>query len=187
MKPAVIVVDMQKGFVRGGKLRADLANVLIQNVRHLVEKAREMKVPIIYTQDSHYPGIDFEVKFRGEHTLCGTEGTNIVPELTPKPSDYVIKKRRYDGFFETGLDLLLRELGVDTLILTGITAHICVMHTACGAFYKGYGVTVAEDCVVSFTEEDKRMSLDYIRKNYAGKIESSDAVIKGLREKIGAR
>jgi len=77
--------------------------------------------------------------------MKGTEGSELVDELMPKEGDYVLEKRAYSAFHETGLDMLLRALGVYTVILTGLHTNICVRHTAADAFFKGYRIIVPID------------------------------------------
>ena len=66
---------------------------------------------MIYSSDAHLT-VDFELKKWGGHALRGTQGAEVIPELKPAESDYVLEKRTYSGFFETGLDPLLRKLGM---------------------------------------------------------------------------
>mgnify|MGYP000663306399 CR=1 FL=1 len=77
---------------------------------------------------------------------------------------------------------LLRELGVDTVILTGLHTNICVKHTAADAFYRGYNIVVPEDCVTTFTEEDHRWGLEYMRKVYGARIVKLEELLKELKE-----
>jgi nicotinamidase-related amidase len=84
--------------------------------------------------------------------VAGTPGAEVVTELAPRDEDYVVPKRRYSGCFGTDLDMLLRELGVDTVVLTGLHTNICVRHTAADAFQEGYSVVVPTDAVEAFTE-----------------------------------
>lgn len=165
-KYAVIVVDMLEEFVRG-RLRAEKAESIIPSIKKLIDFARERGIPVIYTVDQHYQEIDFESRLWGPHAIKGGRESHIVCELSPSPKDYVVPKRRYDAFEYTDLDLLLRELGVDTLIVTGIHTHICVQQTVMGAFYRGYRVIVPPECVAAATDEWHRIGLEYMR-NFAG-------------------
>ncbi len=114
--------------------------------------------------------------------MKGTEGAQVVDELRPREGDYVLEKRTYSAFYETGLDLLLRSLGVDTVILTGLHTNICVRHTAADAFFRGYRIIVPSDAVDAFTEKEHVEGLDYLRRVYGGaEVMSSDEVIKLIR------
>ncbi len=164
-KTAILVIDMLKDFV-SGVLGSEKAGKIVPNIKTLLDKAREKKIPVIYVNDAHLPQIDEEFKLWGPHAVKGTEGAEVIDEIKPKAGDFVLEKRRYSGFFETGLDLLLRELGVTDLILVGVTTDICVKHTAADAFYRGYKIIVPRDCVASFKESDHEWALNYMQKIY---------------------
>jgi nicotinamidase-related amidase len=163
---AVLVVDMLEEFVRG-RLRAENAEKIIEPIKRLVLFARGKGIPVIHTIDQHYPDVDYELRLWGPHAIRGSPDSRIVSELTPSERDYVVGKRRYDAFMFTDLDILLRELGVQTLIVTGIHTHLCVLQTVMGAFYRGYSVIVPEECVAAFSDYWHKVGLDYM-KNYAG-------------------
>jgi nicotinamidase-related amidase len=84
--------------------------------------------------------------------------------------DYIIPKRKYSGFFATGLDLLLRELGVRKLILTGIVTDICVLHTAADAYMLGYEIVILKDCVAALSKEDQQFALERMERLYNAQI-----------------
>ena len=75
-----------------------------------------------------------------------TWNTQIVDLLAPEPGDHIVPKHRYSGFFETGLDTLLRSLGVKFLLFTGATTSVCVESTVRDAMYRDYTSIVLEDC-----------------------------------------
>jgi len=175
-KKAVIIIDMLNDFVTGD-LKCERAERIISNLKRLIEAAREKGVPVIYANDAHYPE-DFEVVRRwGKHAIKGTPGAEVIPELKPAEKDYIIEKRTYSGFFETGLDPLLRSLGVETVILCGLHTHICVRHTAADAFFRGYKIVIAKDGVESFTEKDHVEGLNYLRDVYGAELKSVDEII----------
>ncbi len=168
VKPAVIVVDMLYEFVYG-RLRSPEAEGIIPAIRELISYARERGVPVIYVADQHLP-VDHELKVWGPHAMRGSDEARIVDELKPSSGDYVLYKRSYSGFRDTGLDMLLRDLGVDTVILTGIHTHICVLHTAWDAFYYGYNVVVVKDAVAAFSREDHDYALKFMEKVYGARV-----------------
>jgi len=179
----VIVLDMLNDFVTGG-LKCERAAHIIPNIKKLTVAARKHTVPVIYSNDAHLP-VDEEVVERwGRHAIKGTEGAEVIPQLKPQKTDYVVEKRTYSGFHETGLDMLLRSLyhgeGVRTVILTGLHTNICVRHTAADAFFRGYKITVAKDGVEAFTQEDHEQGLKYLKDIYNAKILTVDEIIKGF-------
>jgi len=176
---AVLVIDMLEEFVKG-RLKAPAAEKIVPKISRLLEHARSKNIPVIYLADSHYKGVDFELKLWGDHAIKGSPESKIIDELKPRDGDYVIYKRRYDGFMFTDLDMLLRELGVDTVILTGIHTHICVQNTALGAFYRGYKVIVPRDCVAAFSDEWHEYGIKYMKEFIGAKITTLDELISEL-------
>lgn len=180
-KAAVILVDMLNDFVTG-KLEAKRAQSIIPNLKRLVEAARKSNVPVIYSNDAHYPQ-DVEVTQKwGKHAIKGTEGAEVIPELKPSAKDYIVEKRTYSGFYETGLDPLLRSLykgeGAKTVILGGLHTNMCVRHTAADAFFRGYTIIIAKDGVEAFTQEDQDQGLKYLEYVYNTKIMTVDEIVK---------
>ena len=133
---------MQNDFVKeGGKLVVPTAKDTVPAIRKLLDLARQHGMFVAYTQDTHLPN-DPEFPIWGEHCLIGTWGWEIVDELKPQPNELVVQKRRYDGFYGTTLEHDLRVAGVDTLIVTGTVANICVLHTAGSAALRWLKVIV---------------------------------------------
>ena len=164
-KYAILVVDMLNDFVTGS-LGCDRARDIIKPTQELLDEARKHHVPVIYCNDSHFKGIDNELKLWGDHAIRGTKGAEIIPELAVKEEDYVVLKRRYSSFFQTDLDNLLKELGVDTVVITGLHTHMCCRHTAADAYQLNYNVIFAKECTNSFTEEDYQYGLKYAKEVY---------------------
>ncbi len=178
MKPAILVIDMLEEFVHG-RLRSPQAENIIPNIKKIIETARKKNIPIIYLADKHYP-VDHELKIWGPHAMYNSPESRIIDELKPDENDYVLYKRNYSGFRGTGLDILLRDLGIDTVILTGIHTHICVLHTAWDAFYYGYNLIVVEDAVAAFSKKDHEYALNYMKQVYGAKIMKTSEVLKVL-------
>ena len=176
-KRAILVVDMLNDFVTGA-LKCDRGLAIVPKTAELLRGAREKGVPVIFCNDAHLKGIDHELKLWGDPAIAGTEGAEVIPELELCDKDYVVPKRRYSGFFHTDLDLLLKELGVDTVILTGLHAHMCVRHTAADAYQLGYGIVVAKDATDSFTEEDYLYGIKYLKEVYGAEITDVDSLVK---------
>jgi nicotinamidase-related amidase len=166
---AVIVVDMLNDFVTGS-VAAPAAQLVIEPIRRLIEAARDNGVPVIYSNDAHRAGIDAELTVWGDHAIEGTKGAEVVEELRPGQKDYVVPKRRDSGFYGTDMDALLRELKVDTLVLTGLHANMCIRHTAADAFFRGYAIEVPSDAVQALTEAEYVEGLDYLKRIYGAKI-----------------
>jgi len=180
-RPAVIIVDMLNDFVTGA-LRVERSGRIIQPLRKLVEAAGKNGVPVIFSNDAHYPG-DFEVVHKwGGHAIKGTPGAEVIPELQPQERDFVVEKRTYSGFYETGLEPLLRSLydgeGAKTMILGGLHTNICVRHTSADAFFRGYKIIIPEDGVEAFTKEAHEEGLKYLQEIYNAEIANVDEIIE---------
>jgi ureidoacrylate peracid hydrolase len=85
----------------------------------------------------------------------GTPGVDIYPEIAPAPSEHVIKKHRYSGFFGTDLDMILREWGVDTVIISGTTTENCCHATARDAMFRNYRVIFLSDATATYDYPDR--------------------------------
>ncbi len=176
-KVAIIVVDMLNDFVYGA-LKCDRGLTTIEPNKRLLASARKHHIPVIFSNDAHHKGIDHELKKWGDHAILGTPGAEVIPELDLQASDYVVPKKRYSGFFHTDLDLLLRELGITTVILTGLHTHMCVRHTAADAYQNGFKVLIASDATDSFTAEDYESGLKYLQDVYDAEVYTVDELIK---------
>ncbi len=179
-RTAVVVIDMLNDFVTG-PLGCDRAERIVPRLGSLLDRARAKGVPVIYLCDAHRKGVDRELDLWGDHAIAGTAGADVIPELAPRPGDHVVRKRRYSGFHGTDLDMLLRELRVDRLVITGMQAHICVRHTAADAFFRGYGVTVPSDGIEAFTDEILQKELAYLKEMYGAEISTADRIAEGFR------
>lgn len=176
VKPAILVVDMLNDFVTGA-LTCDRAKAIVPATARLLDAARSAGVPVIFCNDAHIKGIDRELALWGDHAIAGTKGAEVIPELKVCEKDYVVPKRRYSGFFQTDLDILLWELGVKTVVMTGLHAHMCVRHTSADAYCLGYDVVVAKEATDSFTEEDYKAGLAYLKTCYGADAFSNEELI----------
>jgi nicotinamidase-related amidase len=181
-RSAILVNDMLNDFIKDA-LRSNRASKIISSIRNLLSVARKRGIPIFYCNDEHVDG-DPELKIWGPHAMKGTEGSEVISELKPDLHDHVVPKRFYGSFDYTNLDNLLKESyggrGVTTLILTGIHTHICVKHTAYGAFIRGYNIIIPEDAVNAFTKKDHESGLSYIKNNYYAQINRSSEIARNL-------
>lgn len=178
-KYAVLVVDMLNDFVTGA-LKCDRGLAIILKTAELLDGCRAKNVPVIFCNDAHLKDIDHELKLWGDHAIAGTKGAEVIPELNVCDKDYIVPKRRYSGFFHTDLELLLNELGVNTVIMTGLHTHMCVRHTSADAYQLGYDVVVAKDATDSFTAEDYEYGLKYLKETYGAEISDVDSILAAL-------
>jgi nicotinamidase-related amidase len=179
-----VLVDVQNEFFVG-KMKVKSVNRVIEPLHRLLVAARKNGVPVVYAIDAHYPQDIEVVRNWGTHAIKGTWEAEVIPELaSEKGLDYVVEKRTYSGFFETGLDSLLRGLyggdGAKTVILGGLHTNLCVRHTAADAFFRGYHIVVAEDGVEAFNDRDQRESLKYLEYVYDAKVMTVNGIIQEI-------
>ncbi len=176
MTTAVLVIDMINDFVTG-EFENERAQKIVPNIKKIIKAARSSDKPIIYTCDTHSEG-DHEFSIWGEHAVSGTEGCEVIPELEPEEDDYKIEKSKYSAFYDTKLESLLEELGVERLVLTGVLTHICIQHTSADAFYRGYDVIVPMGAVEDVSDEEHEKSLEFIEENYGATIKNYEDIIE---------
>lgn len=197
-RTALILVDMQNDFCspKGyfGKLKSsDMAsmNPCIENLKKLLEAARQRKVMVIYTKATNHPEGAFrsapdlmrKLDSRNPDNLLtcidGSWGHEIVDELKPLSKEIIIKKYRHNSFIGSPIDILLRTNGIETVIVTGVTTERCVLATVAGAIARDYYVVVPRDCVASLNLEIHKAALLAMSANLS-KAEMSDstAIIK---------
>lgn len=175
-KCALLVID-ELGDPTGTPLEEVLLPSILQTAK-LCEAARAADIPVVFTNDAHIPGLDRELALWGEHGIAGTPEAQTSPLLNPQPTDYVVEKRRYSGFFQTGLLLLLNELGVDTLICCGMDTNICVKHTVADAYFNNFNIIVVGDATATFLVGNQEEGLDYMKTCYAAKVVDTDEALR---------
>lgn len=181
---AVLVIDMLNDFLdRDGAMPLPEGQALYAPIRQLLAAARENEMPVIWVCDDHPPD-DKEFDKRAVHCLRGSWGAEIVPGLGRRGDEYRVPKRRYSEFFDTDLDLRLRELGVRHVVLTGVVTNICVRSTAHDAFFRGYDVVVPEQCVAATSEREQASSL-YDIDTHFGTVVGLDSVLGIIRQRTG--
>ncbi|MFC3226201.1 cysteine hydrolase family protein [Marinibaculum pumilum] len=162
-KTAMIVVDMQNDFVaNGAALQSGQAAAMAPRLAETLQTCRDKGIRIVFTAHVHrrdgsdmglyddlYPPIADRAAL-----VDGTDGAEIFPVLAPQPGEHVIKKHRYSGFFATDLDLLLREWGIDTVVISGTTTENCCHATARDAMFRNYKVVFLSDATGSFDYPD---------------------------------
>lgn len=170
-KKALIIIDMLNDFVEeGGALEVgEVGRRIIPVIARALERARAEKWPVVYLCDQHQP-TDREFEIFPSHCLAGTHGGEVCLELVPQEGEFVIPKRRYSGFYGTDLDLTLRELGVDELVLAGVCTNICVLYTAADARMRHYEVSVLKDGVASFDQKAHQFALQEMEKTLGAKL-----------------
>lgn len=170
MPRALLVVDMLKDFVyEDGALPVPGAKKIIPCINEKIREFRERGEPIIFVCDAHEED-DREFRVWGRHAVDGTEGAEVIDELDKREGDIVVKKKRFSAFFGTNLEEILRERGIDTLVITGVLTNICVLHTAADASMRNFKVVVPKDCVATVDEPTQEWALRHISEILGGEV-----------------
>jgi len=167
---ALLVIDMQNDFVQDGAImQVKEAMRQIPRIKKLIEKCRELDVPVIYTiQKTDAVFCPLEVAalpFLKEAGMReGSEGAKVVNELAPQAGDLIVYKRRFSAFFQTDLEILLKnvkgsEKPVDTVIICGTVTNVCCESTARDAFFRDYKVVFGTDVNSAHDEEAHNATL----------------------------
>jgi ureidoacrylate peracid hydrolase len=183
--PALIIVDMQNGFVsKGGsydRLGMNTPNYreIIPKLKDLIEFCRSIEIPIFYTEAvREASGIDMLTKIhnllpksrqeRLKFPICirGTWDGLTIDELKPKEEDHIVIKRRDSAFQDTELRVWLQSEGINLLVFTGIDTSICVETSLRDGFNIGYDVALISDATASGYKEHYETTLERVRDYY---------------------
>lgn len=164
MTKTLMIIDMLNDFVLpGAPLEVPDTREIIPNIEREIDKAKGEGYQVVYLCDSHAPD-DREFQIWPKHCVKGTKGAQVVDELGPEPKDIVVEKTTYSGFFNTGLEEVLKSLGATELIITGCVTNICILYTSSDAVLRGYSVTIPKDCVAGLNKEDHEFALRQMEK-----------------------
>lgn len=160
---AMIVVDMQNDFVaEGAKLQSKQAHAMVGKLAATLRLCREQGIRVVYTAHVHrkdgcdmglYDDLYPPIADRSS-LVDGTPGVEIYRDLAPAPGEHVIKKHRYSAFFATDLDLILREWGITSVVISGTTTENCCHATARDAMFHNYKVAFLADATGTFDYPD---------------------------------
>ena len=193
---ALLVVDMQNAFCHPegtlGISGVDVApaQATIEPVRRLVEACRAAGLPVIWTQQEHFPVDARRARKRlAAHTakrkrvsaLSGSWDMALVDELKELADDdsFVIRKHRFGSFYETRLEQVLRMLGTEALLVCGTTANACVETTLREAYLRDYDVVAVTDCIAAVRPEWEPTA-HAVWAQYLGVLATSEEVIAWL-------
>ena len=176
---AILVIDMQKDFtIRGMSSESrgrDISGLdrLIQRLRQFVDTARLANIRIVHVAANYDPSYLNDPMYErmhrlgfGHYCISGTDGIQFHVGLEPKSGEPVVVKHRFDAFYATELDLLLRARGVRTVVAVGVAAHGCVYATVAHAYFNGYYVVVPSDLTGLGTRDEVNWALASIRDSY---------------------
>ena len=192
-KPATIVVDMQNAFLHDqGSVAAmglDITHMkeTVGPVTRLVDACHNTGVPVIFTRYVLRPDYT-DAGLREERRpgacasgslVAGTWDADLDPRMDVRPADYILDKTRYSAFYNTNLEVILRGLQADTLIVCGVTTEICVESTIRDAYFRDFRILVPEDAVAATDVERHHGTLRTIEYGF-GTVTTTDALINAL-------
>ncbi len=201
---ALLIIDMQRDFLEPGGFGEMLGNdvsllrAAIDPCKRILAAAREAGLLVMHTREGHRPdladappaklargGLETGIGAdgpMGRILVRGEPGHGIIPELAPKPGEPVIDKSGKGAFYETDLELMLRNNDIRTIIVCGVTTEVCVHTTVREANDRGYECLVLEDCVGSYFPEFQRVGIDMIKAQGGifGWVSNSEKAIAGL-------
>jgi nicotinamidase-related amidase len=180
-RTALLVVDMLTDFLapKPGLETPTAIASLIENNKNVCRFARRADIPVVFVNDAFQKTeipIDRHFKLSIPHAIIGTKEALVIDELEyDEKVDFIVEKKLYDGFYNTRLDSILRELDVKNVAVTGTWTNACVQHTTMGAFCRGYDATILEDCCSCPDEGEHEHALAYMKKFYGANAVSSSA------------
>jgi nicotinamidase-related amidase len=193
-RAALIVIDIQKSTFapipdeeRSIAHMPDYAERMARS-KIAIDKAREVGIPVIFIQEIHRANlVDFGRELDGDEEIHCLDSNPLTAfaeeELGMRPDDYRISKRRYSAFYGTDLEILLKGLKVETLILVGGLTDVCVHYTFVDAHQGDYFCRVIEDCVAGSSFEAHQASLNAMEYLQHGAIRTIDEVVGAMAAK----
>jgi nicotinamidase-related amidase len=203
-RTALIIIDMQRDFLEPGGFGAALGNdvsrlkVAVGPCRQVLAAARRTGVLVIHTREGHRPDLTDAPPIKiergdpalrigapgpmGRILVRGEPGHDIIPELYPAPGEPVIDKPGKGAYYQTDLELLLKNRGIETLLVGGVTTEVCVNTTVREANDRGFRCIVLSDCCASYFPEFHDMGLKMIKAQGGifGSVSASGPVIAAL-------
>ena len=206
-KTALLVIDMQHGFVdEGASLEIPKARDITPNIRSLMDAFRETGMPVIFTEFVYadtvpclrgdpfgpehlsanpneptgfgYPSNNCKI---GVDPGSGAESAATIDKLKPLDTELVIQGHTYDKFYGTHLDLALRSLGVDRFVITGVTTDCCVNSTIVSGSTRNYRVTAVSDGMATIHDHIHDACLQ-IWENKFARIRTTAEILSEVRK-----
>jgi len=172
---ALIIVDMINDleFPEGPDFLEPTVAVA-EKIARLKEKAKELKIPVIYANDNFGR---WRSDFNEVIAHClndGVRGQRLTELLQPTPEDYFVLKPKHSAFYATTLETLLEYLKVKRLILTGISADVCILFTASDAYMREFSLYIPPDCITAGSDKDTETALQYMQRVLKADLTPSD-------------
>ena len=203
-RTALVIIDMQRDFLEPGGFGESLGNdvsllaAAVPPCREVLDSARRAGLLVIHTREGHRPDLADAPKAKverghpsmrigapgpmGRILIRGEAGHDIIPALAPAIGEPVIDKPGKGAFYQTDLDLILQNRGIDTLLVCGVTTEVCVNTTVREANDRGYRCVVLGDCCGSYFPAFHEAGLAMIKAQGGifGWVSSSRPVVAAL-------
>lgn len=185
-KSALLVIDMQNDFVlEGHPMEVPMARRKLPQIQGVMENCRTAGIPVIFTEHVLIDEFDvsplestYNVALRTAGMRKGTPGARVVDDLKPAKDEIVIQKHRYDAFYNTALDTILKTIRglhqIDTVIITGTLTEVCCESTARSAFMRDYKVVFVSDATGALSEGAQAATEKNISSFFGRVLSSSD-------------
>jgi ureidoacrylate peracid hydrolase len=171
-----------------------LETLAIPNIRRILDSCRDGGLPVVHVRVMNLAGDSSDTSWRykmmGISVPPDSKDAEIIEELAPLPGEVVLSKTTSNLFLSTNADFLLRNMGIDTLIVTGVVTNNCVESTTRGAGDLGYRALLVGDACAAWTQDGHDHCLRHLHKNFAivkttEEILDEIAVATGVRERAG--
>lgn len=179
----LLILDMQQDLIQAARAEgeSDLGiEAMIAAIRSLRDCFDDQRWPVIYTRVCYrasYIDAPESAPARSRNSLQeGELGSMIIPELAPRPTDFMVIKRRFGAFYGTDLEILIRGLGLKELIVTGISTPRAVESTVREAHSRDIKCVVVSDATYAPTTEDQQHCMEIMGKYGIARIAGSDDV-----------
>jgi nicotinamidase-related amidase len=203
-RAALIIIDMQRDFLEPGGFGAALGNdvsllkAAVAPCRAVLAAARNVGMLVIHTREGHRPDLSDAPPYKvergdpatrigapgpmGRILVRGEPGHDIIPELYPVAGEPVIDKPGKGAFYQTDLELMLKNRGIDTLMVCGVTTEVCVNTTVREANDRGFRCIVISDCCASYFPQFHVAGLEMIKAQGGifGSVSASVSVLAAL-------
>jgi nicotinamidase-related amidase len=187
-KSALLLIDVinDLDFPEANQLLR-FARPMARKILRLKERAKKAGIPVVYVNDN-FGRWRSDFRRQVQHCLRGeARGREIVKLLQPEEEDYFVLEPKHSGFFSTTLETLLRYLGSETLIITGIAGNFCVLFTANDAYMRDYDLIIPSDCTASNSPAQNKEALALMRKFLKADTRPSPKIRLRARKKKGRR
>jgi nicotinamidase-related amidase len=191
-RPVVVSVDIQKGgfMPRPDSSRLEFMPDAVERMwraKSVIDAARAADIPVVFVKEVHRDSmVDFGRELDGSESVHCLESSPYsefaVEELEMRPDDYKISKRRYSVFYGTDLEILLKGLKAETLILVGGFTDVCIHYSFVDAHQGDYYCRVVEDCVAGSSRAAHDAALVAMEYLQAGARRSAEEMIAAFRD-----